>query len=196
MKVEIQNVGNDQIGVICPYTSKFVNAAHALNGKWDGNMWVFDDVLLDIIKTKLMDIYCTDGSPCERVSIKITAIKDLSSTQDSVTFFGLPIAKASGRDSGAKVCDGAAMISGKIGSGGSRQYWTTWVSEGSEFIVKDLPIAWLQKISERWSIEQYGASKVDATALTTEKDALLKRLAEIDRMLTADNWADSSASAI
>ena len=85
--------------------------------------------------------------------------------------------------SGAKPCAGVSLISGEIHSGGSTQYWETIVCDGAEFILQNMPVAWLQQTSDDWIIEPYGEKKVDIDALKIEKENLLKRLSEIDMLL-------------
>jgi len=66
------------------------------------------------------------------VKIKITA-RELVTRRFAIIFMDVKLAVAFDRDSGAKVGYDARMISGEIGSGGSRANWYCYASEGTVF---------------------------------------------------------------
>jgi len=68
----------------------------------------------------------------ENVKVRITAKED-NHRKFAVVFMNQKVAVAFDRDSGAKVGYGTRMISGEIGSGGSRKNWYCTVSQGSVF---------------------------------------------------------------
>lgn len=67
-----------------------------------------------------------------KTKVRVTAKKRIE-TRYGVVFMGVKLAVAFNRDSGAKVGYNARMISGEIGSGGSRANWYCYVEEGSIF---------------------------------------------------------------
>jgi hypothetical protein len=67
--------------------------------------------------------------------LRITALSD-NCRRFCVVFMCVKVAVAFGRDSGAKVGYDAIMISGAIGSGGSRVNWYCRVDEGSIFEIE------------------------------------------------------------
>lgn len=69
------------------------------------------------------------------IKLKIMA-KERVERRFAVIVLGQKVAIAFDRDSGAKVGYGARMISGEIGSGGSRKNWHCYVSEGSVFEIE------------------------------------------------------------
>jgi hypothetical protein len=111
------------------YNSILVDKCRNLGGKWDhdAKAWVFSDLM----SSEVEDLDALFNS--DEVAIEITAKTDLSAWHDSVTFAGYSIAKASGRDSGAVLCEGVSKVSGTVTSGGSVKNWSTEVEEGAIF---------------------------------------------------------------
>jgi hypothetical protein len=114
------------------YNSDLVDQCKKLGGKWDGEIksWVFDMIVAD--KVEELDMLYNDNV----VTVEIIAKEDLSKCQDSVKFCGYTLSKAKGRDSGAILGDGIAMINGNISSGGSVKNWRSLISAGSTFRLK------------------------------------------------------------
>ena len=112
-----------------PYNKWLVESCHKLGGKWEPTekAWVFSALVADLVE-ELEFIWNSEKIACE-----IDAKTDLYGSRDSVDFCGYPVASASGRDSGARLHDGIAQISGKITSSGSAKNWNTKIYEGSSF---------------------------------------------------------------
>ena len=109
------------------YNSVLVEKCRTLGGKWDrdAKAWVFSGLVSGEVDL-LDEIYNSD-----LVGVELTA-KDLVSQRHApVEFAGFSLAKASDRDSGAVLCDGVALIAGKVRSGGSVKNWVTVVEEGT-----------------------------------------------------------------
>jgi hypothetical protein len=86
----------------------------------------------------MVSCYGTTGEePYENVDLVIYNFSD-SVRGGAVELFGRTIAKARGRDSGAKLGDGIILLNGSVDSGGSVKNWTTDVDEAA-FIIKDFP---------------------------------------------------------
>jgi len=119
------------------FNSHLVDACRKLGGKWDKgeSAWIFSAIIED--KIEELDILYNS----EHIAVEITAKEKISWCNETVDFLGYTIARAYGRDTGAKLGDDVNQISGKIGSGGSMKNWTTYVTEGSTFrlmVPKDL----------------------------------------------------------
>jgi hypothetical protein len=71
----------------------------------------------------------------ETIRLKITAPEEFYVGRGPVTYCGLTIAKASGRDSGAYIPPGIIEVSGNARSGGSVKNWCTVIEEGSSYII-------------------------------------------------------------
>lgn len=136
---------NFKIRVKTPYDRSFVEKARNLRGSFDKQTseWVFDDSIEEYVRQALMDVYGTTGEErVETVSLVITDFEESKYT-GPVELFGRTIARAFGRDSGAKLGDGIIWISGEYTSGGSVKNWRTYV-DGS-FEIQNFPKPRLQK---------------------------------------------------
>jgi len=175
---------NGKIEIISPYNANFVSdLKKSISGaKWSGSFWIVSSeakqVVLDLLKEHYG--YTPDT---QYLTVKIKAKKYLSQLQSSISFAGIPIARATGRDSGARVCDGVFKISGEITSSGSVKNWHTSIEEGSEFQLKVPENAAVS--TEDWDCEILKEQKIDIDieALKMEKEKLLKRLAFIENIL-------------
>lgn len=109
-----------------------VDYCRDLGGRWDSDVkvWVFSDIVAD--KIEELDYRWNS----DLVSVEIKALNEISIRQSEVTFCGYQIAKAFGRDSGAKLGEGISMLQGDIDSGGSMKNWVTRVYENSIFRLK------------------------------------------------------------
>ena len=109
------------------YNHDLVERCRELDGLWDrdAQAWVFSALVED--QVELLDIYWNN----DIVHVQITLPNGLTARCQPVTIGGYTIATASGRDSGATVAQGVALISGYVGSGGSRANWETEIDEGS-----------------------------------------------------------------
>ncbi len=187
-KVKIEEV-NGKLMVFTPYCHYFVADAKKSGGKWDAvnNCWSFDSRSAGIVREILIDNYGTDGSPCELVSIIITAKNKIFGLRRSIEILGRTIARASGRDSGANVGEGVALIKGAIRSGGSVKNWETVIDSGTELIVHDMPKTIMDFEWDDWQIEIYDVkpSTIDRKTLENELQQINARAAQIKELLNA-----------
>lgn len=182
--VSIASTGT-KVEVKAPYHPDFPHNAKRLGGKWNNSAWSFDARDEDRVRELCRKIYGTDGTSADLVSVRLTAKTDITALQGGIFAAGRCVARATGRDSGAKLGDGVILLSGRVTSGGSMKNWRTYVIEGSVVEVRDVPRAAISDIDTNdWTIEIVEAG--DRTAvLRAERDRLIARLAEIDAELTA-----------
>ena len=89
---------------------------------------------------------------CKFNPYKFRADEDHYGDRDAVKCWGIDLARASGRDSGAKIGIGVKLLEGKIDSGGSMKNWNTRVDTGATFEVM-LPEGMIKAPSpEGWTI--------------------------------------------
>ncbi len=135
------DTANYQIRVKTPFNKEFVTRARNLRGSWDKKTeeWVFDDSIEDYVKSAMMEIYGTTGE--ETVEMVNLVIKDYTESVfcAPVQLFGRTIARAFGRDSGAKLGAGIVFISGDYTSGGSVKNWKTLVD--GTFEIQNVPLS-------------------------------------------------------
>jgi hypothetical protein len=187
--MKITNLGNGKIAVDTPYNPSFVSKIKKAGGKWNASnrTWEVDERSVDTVRSIMREVYGQDDLPQELVTVKVTiGDKSIDEWRAPVVLFGRTIASARGRDSGARPGEGVCFEKGGCDSGGSMKNWYTIVRAGSEITIYDVPrLAVEQKIG--WD-EAYGTFEViengdPLAALRAEKEALLKRLAEIEELL-------------
>ena len=130
------------------YNSWLVAQCRKLGGKWDADQkaWIFSSIVGD--KVDELDVRWNE----KITTVEITAKKDLTAGKDSVEFCGYPIARATGRDSGAHLTDGVSLIQGMITSSGSMKNWNTFVKAGTVFRLKITDVyAFADADDEEWS---------------------------------------------
>jgi len=188
--MKITNLGNGKISIDSPYNPDFVSKIKKAGGKWNaGNKtWETDERFIDTVRAIMREVYGQDDLPQELVTVKVAiGDKSISEWTAPVVMFGRNVASARGRDSGARPGDGVCFEKGGCNSGGSMKNWYTVVSAGSEITIYDVPrLAVEQKLG--WK-DEYGTFEVieaddPLAALKVEKEALLKRLAEIEELLS------------
>lgn len=137
--VKIQVDGNKFV-VTSPYSTEFVKVARNYGGKWNGNGWVFANSEMPDIKKKLLEIYGSDGTLQPTVTLLVKNLSDRSAVNSGYELFNIPIARAYGRDSGARLNSNIILIDGEITSDGSMKHPYTRLNEAT-FRIKDVPKA-------------------------------------------------------
>ena len=181
---------NNKIRIYTPYNADFVKSMRNLKGKWIAGAWEVRDDLISDVRKIMRGIYGRDDMPTKTVDIKIRNKERLASDYCAgIEMFGRSICYASGRDSGAKIADGVAFIAGGCTSAGSIKNWYTRIEENSEFIIYDLPESALNldnPYKKEIEIEVIENKSMSHEELIKEKELLLKRIAEIDRLLKGE----------
>lgn len=179
---------NETNGVLVlktPYSAGFVaDLKKSVSGcRWDATnkAWMAPLGAKETCVSLLIKHFNFSAGNVSGLTVIITAKEDVYSLQDSVRFSGVPVARAMGRDSGATVCSGVTLLSGYIGSAGSVKNWKTSVSAGARLRV-ELPAGITPVEDEKFSFELVKDAS-EKEKLLAEKEALLKRLAEIEALL-------------
>lgn len=187
MNVAIKTNGTQTV-VESPYHPSFPPAARKLGGRWDGTRksWVFDARDEERVHELCRTIYGTDGTESDLVDVRVTLLTQssdcLSDRETELYLFGRQVGRVYGRDSGAQLGEGVVVLSGKFDSGGSRKNPAICWDEGTTIELRDVPRAAIQE-SNKYSYEIVEL-RIDRTALEAERDKLVDRLAEIDRLLS------------
>lgn len=185
----------DKAYISSPFNPEFVKKIHSIgSAKWHAatKEWQVPVESLEDAKQVLRDVYGTDGSENNepKVTVKLTVLDDcdlgdIQSIDNELvmTLFGREIMSARGRDSGVKVAD-SVTVKGKYKSGGSMKYPTIEFGKGTEIIVYNVPESLAKKAKiKHATVEIVSEPKIDRQALLAEKERLLKRIAEIDKLL-------------
>lgn len=185
MKIEAKDgVAN----VYTPYNPDFVKKIKGIGGaKWNDSQkcWSIPETAVEAVREIMADIYgYSDVKENETVSLKITFNKAIHSERSDVVLFGKVLAHAYGRDSGARVGDDVAYISGGATSGGSVKNWDSVVREGSVAILSNVNKSVYEKAETEYDITvEVIKAKEDKQSLLEEKERLLKRIIEIEKLL-------------
>lgn len=187
------NEKNGVFEMITPYNKDFISRIKTIgSAKWSPSKkcWTVAEEDAKQAKKILMEVYGEDGDTVpEEVTIRIRFTDDVEKTHEPVTYAGKVLARAWDRDSGARVGDDVVLESGKIDSGGSRNHWKTVVAEGTVMTVKHVNKLMLEKELENDDsygielIEKVVKETINKEALIEEKEKLLDRLAEIEKLL-------------
>lgn len=142
--MKAQNIMKNENGLIAvttSFNSEFVKKAKDLGGKWDAknSEWIFDSTIEEYVKSLLLDIFGVTGeSKYETCSLIIKNVT-LEQFNGGIELFGRTIARAFGRDTGAKLGEGIVWVSGTKDSGGSVKNWNTKIENGT-FEIQDFPV--------------------------------------------------------
>ena len=190
MKVTKSHV---QILVEAPFNRGFISAAKSLGGRWIAPHWVFDVRDEERVRALCLEHYGEDDrSIVDRVTLRVTFPEGTGEYSDSIILAGREIARAFGRDSGAKLGEGVVLLSGGFCSGGSVKNWKTATRKETVVLVRDFPRAMADRLMANGGLDYEKACSVaiepeepaiDRAALAAERARLVARLAEIDSML-------------
>lgn len=173
--------------VTSPYNPDFVKKVKLMGWKWDAGkrVWKVDEGLIEDVRSIMRETYGRDdrGELSGTCTVIVSFSEDVYGYKSPVTIFGRVIASAYGRDSGAKVGEGCAFLEGRPESGGSMKNWRTTVPAGSRVKIMNVPKCVLSDMSPDGVSFMVVEDEINREALLEEKENLLKRLKEIDRLL-------------
>lgn len=185
-----------QVRVQAPFNRAFVTAAKFVGGRWTAPHWTFDVRDEDRVRDLCLEHYGEDGrSPSERVTIRVAFPGGIGEYADSIRLAGREVARAFGRDSGAKLGEGVILLSGKFDSGGSVKNWKTIVPVETIVLVRDVPRALADRLMADGGLDSEMATSVaieseapviDRQSLLAERTRLVARIAEITSLLGAE----------
>lgn len=176
--------------IFTPYNKEFITNIKTIGAaKWNPRegCWVVPESSVDLVRDFMLKIYgYSDISDNEQVDIRVTFNKEYYEERESIYLFGKVIARAFGRDSGAKIGNDVTLLDGRVYSGGSIKYWTTNIEAGTKMIIRNVS----KKLLEEYDFEDetfLSIEKLETAPnkkkLIEEKNQLLKRITEIDKQL-------------
>lgn len=185
MKIEVQN---GKANVYTPYNPDFVKAIKGIGGaKWDSSerCWTIPETAVDAARIIMTEVYgYSDIKENKTVTLRVIFNERISKTRADIVLFGKILAHAYGRDSGAKVGDDVAYIEGGATSGGSAHNWNSIVKEGSVAILSNVNENVYKNEKPEYNITvEVINTKINEQELLDEKERLLNRIVEIDRLL-------------
>jgi len=109
------------------YNENLVAACRKLGGKWDGDemAWIFSG----LVESEVEDLDAIYNS--EMIAVELDFHDDVVGRCAPVSMFGIRLASATGRDSGASFESGISVIEGGADSQGSSKNWQTVIKQGT-----------------------------------------------------------------
>jgi len=139
---DVKIVKNEsKVALTSPFHPDLPARAKNLGGKWDGDkrVWTFDARDEERVRQMCREVYGTDGTPMQTVTIRMRL--DGSQPQ-TIWQFGREIVTRPGRDERIRLGDGVVLIEGAFAaSGGSRQYPAIGILKAPVVLeVRDVPL--------------------------------------------------------
>lgn len=189
MSQQIQlTIVDDKVKVVTPYNDEFVQKCRNLRGTFKAGAWWFDDSIVDYVREAMIQFFGTTGEvPFETCTLLVKGFSDYVQHKP-VILFGRTIARAFGRDSGARLGDDIVFISGSYDSGGSVKNWRTNVSDAT-FEIHNFPVPSLElpdvkkAIEDGWCEVKQVRKKRDPEEVKAEIEALKARIIELEAEL-------------
>lgn len=148
MAIQITQSGTDLL-VRTPHANvNFNKRIKDMGGRWESPAWRVDARNAALVRAALKRSYGGDGEgEPDTVSLQCHVEKD--AWHGPVEVAGRVIARAFGRDSGAKLGEGVVRLSGTVKSGGSMKNWETIVD--AVVVIHDCP----RKVAEKAMADGY-----------------------------------------
>lgn len=179
-----------------PFNARFNERAVKLSGRWNPvkRAWVFDTRDEQRVRDLLIEIYGTDGTPTETVTIRLDAAiwkpTDRDGNERSMYFAGRKVIWRQFRDDPVYMPYGVLLLEGQFaGVAGSTRYPELGPLDGVVLEIKDVPAGHRHLKSPAVTIVGQAA---DLDALRAERTRLLERLAEIDRAIAEQSEPETA----
>ena len=180
-------INDGKAQIYTPYNAEFVSKIKLLGGRWNPSekCWIVAEFKADDVRAAMRSVYGQDDQPVsETVDVILKFDEEYYELCAPVTMLGRTIATAWGRDSGARMGDEVMFIEGKPKSGGSVKNWHTVIPAGSVVKLPNLPKTATKECELPYGVTMQIIGKdIDRKALEAEKEKLLARLAEIEKLL-------------
>lgn len=181
---------NKNIKVKSSYNEKFIKLAKMINGKWNSPYWEFPIENEDNVRDICLKVYGENGLINESVDLIIDLNLAKSLYDDKIKIGDVILCERKSRDWDVTLSDNVMVLEGEFcSSGGSAKYpRVTWKSEEMKIKVKNFPYTLFDKIEDKTGIVAT-KSATNTEKLLKEKEELLKRLTEINKMLGSEKNA-------
>jgi hypothetical protein len=143
-----------QLRVRSPYHPQFPPEARKLNGKWDGQEWVFDPRLEEKVRALLTQIYGWDGTYpvlIADVRVILDRLPEDWWENRSLWLLGRELAFRPGWNARVKLGPGVVVADGGFPpSGGFRKHPSLAWEKGTVLWVMDVPVAKIEAVREKY----------------------------------------------
>lgn len=176
---------NDVIKVKSSYNERFVKLSKALGGKWASPYWCFASENEEKVRELCLKIYGDNGLNFEKVDLTIDLnVAEKLYFDNAIKIGDVILCERVCNEWNVKFADNVIVIEGEFCSrGGSAKHpRVTWNSDEMKIKVKGFPKELFEQLEDKTGIIAT-KSATDIEKLLQEKETLLKRLAEIEKML-------------
>lgn len=193
MTIKIRTIelkdGRQRLRVRTPFHPAFPAKANLLGGNWKGadKEWSFDPRDEQRVRDLCKQIYGTDGTVTDLVSVRVTM--DKMPVCDQLWLCGRMIAERRGRDEQVRLGDGVVVIAGGFpGSGGSHNNPSLSPRAGTVVEVRDAGREIAEKEQQRHGAEAIeiiaaGPVPMSETGIKAKLAELLARREELQKEL-------------
>lgn len=185
--IRVEKINDERVGVYTPYNQDFVKKIKNIGGaKWNGKCWSIPSVSLDAVRIIMKNIYGEDDLiSSDAVKVKVIVSENIEQYHGDINLLGKCLCHAYGRDSGGKAGEDVAYIEGSPLSSGSVRNWNSMIPAGSVIILNNVSKTLFNSYEPVEGIEiQLLPQELDRKKLVEEKARLLKRIEEIDLLLS------------
>lgn len=184
MEIKIED---GKVKVQSEYNTSFIKGARLIGGKWKPPYWVFSQEDEKLVRALCMDVYGQDGgTPSELVAIDIDLDSYPHDASGELLLGSMSIARRSDRDCPVKLSVNVVLVAGGFpDSGGSANHPRIAEKPGTVLRVKNVPKPLYERIEDKTGLSIVDGT-IDRAALLAEREALTKRLAEIEAVLTQE----------
>jgi hypothetical protein len=149
MLIKIEPWHDNRIIVTSPYNRQFVAAAKQTAGKWDDayKAWIFPAETAERVREICREVYGQDDRPVETVRLRVKYLLALDrGTAATIVVAGRDVARAYGRDSGARLGEDVVIVSGGFRSSGSIRNFTVKEKPDTVFDLLRMPLPMAQRM--------------------------------------------------
>lgn len=173
-----------KIKVVSPYNRDYISRAKQIQGKWVAPCWEFPEENKDQVKDLLIECYgeCGILGDVNTVNIEIDLDKYNGEVNETIKLGAMTLVSRPHRDRAVVFAPNVMLVTGGFDeAGGSAKYPRVCAHEGTVLRVKNVPDTIYNKVKDYAGIRLI--SDIDTENLKTEREKLLRRLAEIDDLL-------------
>ncbi|MBQ3583812.1 MAG: hypothetical protein IJA27_03770 [Lachnospiraceae bacterium] len=186
-KIKIK-ISNKTAEVYAPYHKDFIEKIKYIGGaKWNGynQCWCVPIDTIDAVRIILKKVFGYDDLEFpETLKIKVTIKEDVYEDKNDIFLLGKCLCHASGKNSGGKPGEDVAYVEGYPTSGGSASNWYSLIRAGSVIILNNVNKSLYDSYNKSSEYDLEIIDNNNRDKLLLEKEWLLKRLAEIESLLT------------
>lgn len=186
MEISITTTGG-ALEVRSPYSKAFTSFGHERGGKWsDGKKaWLFDPRDEFAVRSAMCDIYGTDDyESAEKIDLRLHLDKMNCYRTQRLWAVGREIANRRYSDYRVDLGDDVVVIAGGFPrTSPERRSVVLGPEDGTILEVRSVPVGILRKAAESLGEALEVLGRMDTEKLKAEREHLLKRVEEIDRLI-------------